>query len=112
VSERMKYEEQLIRKRLVCAAPFSLHNKIYRVLWKAVWLFLFCPTPQPSHAWRCLLLRAFVAKLGGGPSLSFRPNLGALEGPDTRWLPLSALCGLGVLIRRRPDAAMTLATSA
>jgi len=32
VSERMKYEEQLMRKRLVCAAPFSLHSKIYRVL--------------------------------------------------------------------------------
>jgi len=48
----------------VRAAPFSLHSKIYRVLWKAVWLFLFRPTPRSFHAWRCLLLRAFGAELG------------------------------------------------
>src|SRR5882672_4456289 len=60
----MKYERQVIRKRLIRAAPFSLRNKIYRVLWKAVWLFMFCPTPRFFHAWRCLLLRAFGAKLG------------------------------------------------
>jgi putative colanic acid biosynthesis acetyltransferase WcaF len=64
VSERIKYETRLIRKRPVRAPPFSLHNKIYRVLWKAVWLFLFRPTPRPFHAWRCLLLRTFGAKLG------------------------------------------------
>ena len=46
------------------AAPLSLHNKIYRVLWKAVWLFLFRPTPRSFHAWRCLLLRTFGARLG------------------------------------------------
>ena len=46
------------------ATPFSLQNKIYRVLWKAVWLFLFRPTPRSFHAWRCLLLRAFGARLG------------------------------------------------
>jgi putative colanic acid biosynthesis acetyltransferase WcaF len=60
----MKYETQVIRKRLARATPFTLRNKIYRVLWKAVWLFLFRPTPRSFHAWRCLLLRAFGAKLG------------------------------------------------
>jgi putative colanic acid biosynthesis acetyltransferase WcaF len=60
----MKYETQVMRKRLVHAAHFSLRNKIYRVLWKAVWLLLFRPTPRFFHVWRCLLLRAFGAKLG------------------------------------------------
>jgi len=60
----MKYETQVIRKRPVRATPFSLQNKIYRVLWKAVWVFLFRPTPRSFHAWRCLLLRAFGARLG------------------------------------------------
>jgi putative colanic acid biosynthesis acetyltransferase WcaF len=60
----MKYDAQVMRKRLVRAAPFSLRTKIYRVLWKVVWLFLFRPTPRSFHAWRCLLLRAFGAKLG------------------------------------------------
>jgi len=60
----MKYETQVIRKRPVRATPFSLQNKIYRVLWKAVWVFLFRPTPRSFHAWRCLLLRTFGAKLG------------------------------------------------
>ena len=49
---------------LVRTAPFSLRNKIYRVLWKSVWLLLFRPTPRSFHAWRCLLLRSFGAKLG------------------------------------------------
>ena len=60
----MKYETQVIRKRLARVGPFSLRSKIYRVLWKAVWLFLFRPTPRSFHGWRCLLLRAFGAKLG------------------------------------------------
>lgn len=33
-------------------------------MWKFVWLFFYRPTPRPLHAWRCLLLRLFGAKLG------------------------------------------------
>jgi len=50
--------------RLARAAPHSLHNKMSRVLWNVVWLLLFRPTPRPFHAWRCLLLRLFGAKIG------------------------------------------------
>jgi putative colanic acid biosynthesis acetyltransferase WcaF len=64
VSERMEYEVQAKRTRLLRATPFSLRNKICRVLWKAVWLFLFRPTPRSFHAWRCMLLRTFGARLG------------------------------------------------
>lgn len=42
----------------------SLGNKLARAVWHLVWLFLYRPTPRPMHAWRCLLLRLFGAKLG------------------------------------------------
>ena len=35
-----------------------------RVLWSAVWVLLFRPTPVPLHAWRCFLLRCFGARIG------------------------------------------------
>lgn len=39
-------------------------NKLARVLWGAVWLLLFRPSPIPLHAWRCFLLRCFGASIG------------------------------------------------
>jgi putative colanic acid biosynthesis acetyltransferase WcaF len=61
----MEYKEREKQKRgLVRVAPLSLRNKIGRALWRVVWLLLFRPTPRPLHAWRCLLLRLFGAKLG------------------------------------------------
>ncbi len=41
-------------------------NKLLRALWQAVWLLLYRPSPRPFHAWRCLLLRLFGARLGRG----------------------------------------------
>ena len=48
------------------ASSLSLRNRIARALWGGVWLLLFRPTPRPLHAWRCLLLRLFGAKVGRG----------------------------------------------
>lgn len=42
----------------------STANKLARGVWNLVWVVLFRPTPRPLHAWRCLLLRLFGAKLG------------------------------------------------
>lgn len=42
----------------------SLTNKVARMLWQAVWLLLYRPTPRFFHSWRCLILRLFGAKLG------------------------------------------------
>lgn len=42
----------------------SLANRLTRGVWQFVWLLLYRPTPRPMHAWRCLLLRLFGAKLG------------------------------------------------
>lgn len=49
-----------------CPSPYSFWNKLARVLWGIVWLFLFRPSPNPFHAWRRLLLRIFGAKVGKG----------------------------------------------
>lgn len=44
----------------------SIGNKLARACWNLVWLLLYRPTPRLMHGWRCLLLRAFGAKLGKG----------------------------------------------
>lgn len=44
----------------------GLGNKLARSLWTIVWAFLYRPTPRPMHAWRCMLLRLFGAKIGKG----------------------------------------------
>ncbi len=49
-----------------CPSPHSLANKLGRVLWHAVWLLLFRPSPQFLHRWRVFLLRRFGATLGRG----------------------------------------------
>lgn len=41
-------------------------NKLLRGLWSLAWLLLFRPTPRPFHAWRCMLLRLFGARLEPG----------------------------------------------
>lgn len=50
--------------RLTRTTTLALRNQIGRAIWNVVWLLLFRPTPRPFHAWRCLLLRLFGAKLG------------------------------------------------
>ena len=47
-------------------SEFSLSNKTMRFLWGLVWMLLFRPTPRPLHAWRCLLLGLFGARIGKG----------------------------------------------
>jgi putative colanic acid biosynthesis acetyltransferase WcaF len=47
-----------------CPSPHSLKNKIGRVVWNIVWLFLFRPSPKVCYGWRRFLLHFFGAKLG------------------------------------------------
>lgn len=42
----------------------STSSKVRRALWGIAWTLLCRPTPKPLHRWRCLVLRAFGAKLG------------------------------------------------
>jgi len=44
----------------------STANKLARVLWQLVWLFLYRPSPVPFHAWRRFLLRSFGATIEEG----------------------------------------------
>ena len=47
----------------------SFKSKVARVIWNAVWAFLFRPTPEHSgifNKWRIFLLRCFGAKIGAG----------------------------------------------
>ena len=45
-------------------ASFSRRNRLTRLVWQLVWLFLFRPSPPPLHPWRCWLLRRFGARIG------------------------------------------------
>jgi putative colanic acid biosynthesis acetyltransferase WcaF len=49
-----------------CLSAHSQRNKIARLIWGIVWLFLFRPTPRWLHGWRRFLLRCFGAKIGRG----------------------------------------------
>jgi putative colanic acid biosynthesis acetyltransferase WcaF len=44
----------------------TAREKVLRVLWGAVWLLLYRPSPRPLHAWRRFLLRLFGAQIGAG----------------------------------------------
>jgi putative colanic acid biosynthesis acetyltransferase WcaF len=45
-------------------APFSLKNRMGRMLWGTVCFLLFRPSPRPFHSWRSFLLRLFGATMG------------------------------------------------
>jgi putative colanic acid biosynthesis acetyltransferase WcaF len=45
-------------------SPYSFMNKVARVIWGFIWLFLFRPSPKPFHIWRRYLLRVFGAHIG------------------------------------------------
>ncbi len=47
-------------------SPFSLPNRVARLLWSIVWLLFYRPSPKSFHGWRRLLLKAFGAKIGKG----------------------------------------------
>ncbi len=50
--------------RAVKHCRLSFKNKLARLLWHFVWLFLYRPTPRVFHGWRRFLLRLFGAKIG------------------------------------------------
>lgn len=54
------------RARLQRSRPPSLGNKIARLLWSCVWLFLYRPSPPVLHFWRRFLLRLFGARIQKG----------------------------------------------
>ncbi len=55
--------------RAACPSPHSSANKVARLLWQAVWLLLFRPSPWFWHAPRRALLRLFGAQVGRGAQI-------------------------------------------
>jgi len=47
-------------------SELSTRNQLARALWGIVWVVFCRPSPRPFHAWRCLWLRLFGARLGPG----------------------------------------------
>lgn len=56
---------QNFRMKPVPIPPPSTAHKLKRLVWLAVWLALYRPSPTPLHGWRRFLLRAFGAKIAG-----------------------------------------------
>ncbi|MGO8759770.1 MAG: putative colanic acid biosynthesis acetyltransferase [Terracidiphilus sp.] len=64
-------------------ASFKLSHRLARLLWHAVYLVLYRPSPRPIHAWRSMLLRLFGAKMG--PGCHFYPS-------GRVWAPWNLVC--------------------
>jgi putative colanic acid biosynthesis acetyltransferase WcaF len=47
-------------------ASLSLNDRLKRLVWGFVYLFLFRYSPRPLHSWRSFLLRLFGASIGKG----------------------------------------------
>ena len=73
-------------------SQLSFKNKLLRLVWNVVSVFLFRPFPRSCFGWRRLLLKCFGAKIGpgvriyGSAKIYYPPNLNAEKnvviGPD------------------------------
>src|SRR5256885_14773272 len=71
------HEEKIVNPNQVTAhvSPWSLGNRIVRLIWEFCWV-LFCVwTPKPLNQWRLLWLRAFGAKIHGTPFVHQRARI-------------------------------------
>ena len=59
-------DDPLHIRPLAGSPPYSLSNKLMRVVWQVVWLIGARWTPPPFWAWRRFLLKAFGATVGKG----------------------------------------------
>jgi putative colanic acid biosynthesis acetyltransferase WcaF len=64
-------------------APFSVRNRLARVLWNICYVLLYRTSPRPFHVWRSLLLRTFGAKLGSACHFYPRSKI---------WSPWNLIC--------------------
>jgi len=69
-------------------------NKAARMLWRAVWLLSFRPSPKPLLGWRRLVLRLFGARVGKGAKVM----------PSARiWAPWNLTLGAAACLSRQVD---------
>ena len=76
------------------ANPHGLKNKVLRVLWGWVWLFLFRPSPRLLWGWRAALLRLFGARIAPGSRISASAQF---------WAPWNLSVGAGAAIGENVD---------
>jgi putative colanic acid biosynthesis acetyltransferase WcaF len=57
------------------ASPWSVNERLFRILWEVCW-FLFCVwTPKPANPWRLFWLGVFSAKIHGTPFVHQRARI-------------------------------------
>jgi putative colanic acid biosynthesis acetyltransferase WcaF len=57
------------------ASPWSVNERLRRIVWEYCWL-LFCAwTPKPANPWRLFWLRVFDAKIYGTPFVHQRARI-------------------------------------
>ncbi|MHC4414247.1 MAG: LbetaH domain-containing protein [Planctomycetota bacterium] len=77
------------------ASPHPFANRVERVVWGVVYVFLFRPSPRNLHRWRNWLLRLFGARLH--PTARFYPKAKC-------WLPRNLVMEEGACIGDYVDA--------
>jgi putative colanic acid biosynthesis acetyltransferase WcaF len=56
-------------------SPWSLENRVLRLLWEFCWAIFCSWTPKPANAWRLMWLRIFGAKIDGKPFVHQRARI-------------------------------------
>lgn len=56
-------------------SPWTVGDRMKRLLWEWCWALLCRPTPKPFNRWRLLVLRAFGAKVEGAPFVHQRARV-------------------------------------
>jgi putative colanic acid biosynthesis acetyltransferase WcaF len=70
-------EKQLVKPSQSRAdeSPWSVSNRMMRLLWEICWTIFCVWTPKPLNQWRLLWLRVFGAKLHGTPFVHQRARI-------------------------------------
>src|SRR5215211_222489 len=62
-------------QRLAHESPWTLENRMLRLLWGTTWTLLCVWTPKPLNPWRLFWLRAFGAQIHGTPFVHQRARI-------------------------------------
>jgi len=57
------------------ASPWSMNERILRILWEVCWCLLCAWTPKPANPWRLFWLGVFDAKIHGTPFVHQRARI-------------------------------------
>jgi putative colanic acid biosynthesis acetyltransferase WcaF len=71
------HDKRLVKPNQTSAyeSPWSLGNRVTRLLWEFCWAVFCAWTPKPLNAWRLFWLRLFGAKIDGCPFVHQRARI-------------------------------------